>query len=131
MKTFDRLAWRCSWISPVAWLTGFAALFVYMESMRRQVWQEWQGVAIMVACVSWAVGLLSHSVVQYHAIKAWSFSSLNHRERNRLEVALRFAGGYGSWRDHMRTEHPELRRRRGVTGDTAGSADERGRPTRG
>jgi hypothetical protein len=109
MKPFDRLAWRCSWIAPIGLVAGFVSLFAYMEAVRRQVGENWRTTFVVVSFVSWSIGVVTHLVVHYHAIKAGSLSSLKAHERDRLDVALRFSGGYGAWRSHMRREHPELR----------------------
>ena len=109
MKPLDRLAWRCSWIAPISLVTAFASLLAYMEAVRRQTGENWRTAILLVSFVAGSLGILAHLVVHYHAIKAGSFRSLKSSERDQLDVALRFSGGYGAWRSHMRREHPELR----------------------
>jgi hypothetical protein len=71
-------------------------------------WRTLVPVGVLIAL---GVGVLAHMIVHYHAVKAGSFRNIGVSERKRLELALHFRMNYARWRDRMRAEHPELRRR--------------------
>jgi len=110
MTAFDRLAWRCSWLAPAGLLAALGAVVLDAVAGR---WDSapspWRNLLPVLALGAGAVGVVAHLVVQYHAVKAGSFSFANSQERSKVEVALRFNMAYGRWRALMRSRHPELR----------------------
>ena len=110
MTSFDRLAWRCSSIAPVAFLAAIGALLLY-----------WAGGGVgtepsaaqpylpVVAFLLIFLGLAAHMVVHYHAVKSGTFPPGT--DRARLEVSVRWGFLYARWRTLMRAQHPELRSR--------------------
>jgi hypothetical protein len=117
MTPFDRLAWRCSWVAPFAGCAGVLTLLISIAVARRRPESDLYDALVILTFASWGIGLLSHFVVHYHALKAGSLGLMGLGERARLDVALRFGGGYAWWRAHMRRVHPELRQVQAVRHD--------------
>ena len=114
VTSFDRLAWRCSWVAPVALTAALAAVALHMARVLGSATQSLGQYLPAFAMAAAVVGLLAHLVVQYHAVRPGSFSDRVRRQK--VEVALRLAMGYGVWREAMREQHPELRPRAKATG---------------
>jgi hypothetical protein len=108
MTSFDRLAWRCSWVAPWALFACLGAILLDCVAAAWKVGRpEWREYLPIVALCSGCVGIVAHVILQYHVVRAGSFAP--DVSRSRLEVALRFNTGYAFWRDLMRVRHPELR----------------------
>jgi hypothetical protein len=112
MRPFDRLSWWCSWLAPAGIGVATAALLLEALAAVRGVDPNgWRAALPAVALAAGCVGVVAHMVVQHHSVKG-SFPSSRRRERDDVEAGLRF-GLHGGWRALMRSEHPELRGRRG------------------
>jgi uncharacterized membrane protein YidH (DUF202 family) len=105
MTRFDKLAWRCSSIAPVAFLIAIGAIVLDWAAGARvtSVRAYLPAIALLLA----VLGLAAHMIVHYHAIKAGTFP--RGTNRSKLEISMRFNLGYGKWRTLMRAQHPELR----------------------
>jgi hypothetical protein len=119
MTSFDRCAWRCSWLAPLGLVIGAGALVVMLAMRgRNTLGSGWQSAIPVAAVAAFMVGLLADAIVRYHVQKAGTFSRKVDREE--VTSALHFGLGYGTWRALMRREHPELRARGGETDNAAG-----------
>ncbi len=102
MTPFDRLAWRCSYIAPLA-LVGTLVVGALAFSARAHN-NALAAVAFALACLS----IVAHSVVHYHSVRPGSFGGKRHDPR--LGGAMRLSN-YEPWRERMRAEYPQLGRR--------------------
>jgi len=107
MTPLDRLAWRCSWAAPAAFIIAIAVVVVDATfGVARTANRGLRDYLPIAALAIGAVGLVAHLVVHYHAVRPGSFRP--NVDRLKLDAALRFMG-YSTWRELMRAEHPELR----------------------
>jgi hypothetical protein len=106
MSALDRLAWRCRRIAPA----GMVCALVLLLLCRLVVVGRWQSLLPVLALVTACVGGVAHLIVQYHSVRAGSFSAtVERRGEMKWHVPMQVSLGFGWWRDQMRAQHPELR----------------------
>jgi hypothetical protein len=103
MTDFDRLGWFCSWLAPAAWIVALVGFLLTLLA-ERQTFHDLalQGVVQDIIFVAAVTGLLAHTILALHVVRARAFSS---EERRALIRALWLGFGYQRWRSMVRAAH--------------------------
>ena len=102
MTRFDRVAWFCSWCAPLGFGVALCAILLNV-ALHTGAAAELRDLLPMIALGAGVLGLVSHTVLTYHVLKA---SFLTAAERSVLLRALYLGAGYAQWRATMRGEIP-------------------------
>jgi hypothetical protein len=101
MKSFDHLAWLCSWLAPASWTAVVAAILLNVSAAKLgQPPNALQAGLPIIALAFGSLGLVSGALLGYHVLKSRLFSAA---ERKMLTRHLWFGLGYAHWRRLMRS----------------------------
>src|SRR4051794_11432197 len=101
MTTFDRVAWTCSWLAPAGWLLALAAFSLSLVIGRPAATVSDVSTSLpAVALAAASLGLIAHTILGYHVLKARAFTP---EERSRLWRDYLLGLGYRRWRRTMRS----------------------------
>ncbi len=100
MTGWDRIAWACSWVAPVAGILALASLGFAIAAQRDVELLRPYGATLQVGVLAFgATSALAHVLLVYQVHKR---ANLTPEEAARLTGLLHFGFGYSEWREALK-----------------------------